>query len=608
MPLRPTPGPGARLLPALFAFAAFVCVPAFAPFVRAQSAAEPVPLETSEVAPARSEKRGEILFLDFGKAAFGNLLLELPADPAASATLQIRLGEKLGPDGSIDRRPPGSVNYREFTLSLQPGQRRYQPTIPSKPAHLGRAPVKMPAQIGEVTPFRYAEIEGAPPVVDAAAFRQLFVHASFDDRAARFECSDAALNAVWELCRHTMKATTAFGVYIDGERERIPYEADAYINQLSHYACDLDPRVGRATFAHLLAHPTWPTEWSLHMPMIAAADYRATGEAALAAAHWDALKRKLLREKTRPDGLLRATAIVDWPGGERDGYNDGKPAPGDRRQIGPEINTVANAFYYHALRETSLLARALGKDDEAAELESAASRVQEAFNRLFFDPARGVYLDGEGATHASLHANMFPLAFGLVPVDRINSVADLVQSRGMACSVYGAQYLLEALFLADRADAAVSLMTARGKRGWWHMIELGSTMTLEAWDADFKRNLTWNHAWGAAPANIVSRFVLGVRPLRPGYGETLIAPRLGGLKWARGQVPTPLGPVGVDAEDDGAFKLSLSLPPSLKARVELPRRERGEVLLDGKPVAATALGQNWSLELTSPGPHRLESR
>ena len=57
------------------------------------------------------------------------------------------------------------------------------------------------------------------------------------------------------------------------------------------------------------------------------------------------------------------------------------------------------------------------------------------------------------------------------------------------------------------------------------MIELGSTMTLEAWDVKYKGNLTWNHAWGAAPANIVPRFLMGVRPLTPGYERILVQPQ-----------------------------------------------------------------------------------
>lgn len=558
-------------------------------------AGETVPLQITEVAPARVEVRGQTQFADFGKAAYGNLKVEFTGDPLAGE-LTVRLGEKLTEQGAIDRTPPGSVNYREVKLATRPGQRVYQLTIPSKPFHKGKASVKTPPHIGEVTAFRYAEIESASPVT----LRQLFVHAPFDDNAASFECSDETLNAVWNLCKHTMKATTAFGVYIDGERERIPYEADAYINQLSHYACDLDPRVARATVAHLLAHPTWPTEWSLHMPMMAAADYLATGDAVLAREHYDTLKKKLLMEKARADGLLNASAIVDWPAAERDGYNDGVVDPKQTKQLGPMINTVVNAFYYHALNEMTLLARALNKTDDTRDFEQKAKQVRESFNRIFFDPARGLYVDGEGSAHASLHANMFALAFDLVPKERVAKVADFVQSRGMACSVYGAQYLLEALFAAGKDRYAVELMTAKTKRSWWHMIESGSTMTWEAWDAEFKKNLTWNHAWGAVPANILSRYVLGVRPLAPGYSKVLIAPQPGALAWVRGKVPTAVGPVTLKIANAETFRLEVELPANARAAVILPPRKQNELLLDGRPVAV-------NVEVPS-GWHVLESR
>ena len=565
-----------------------------------------VPLEVTEVAPVRTESRGPVLFADFGKDAYGNLKLEFAHEPPGGE-LTVRLGEKLTPPGALDRHPPGSVNYREVRLALQPGERSYRLTIPSKPFHHGQASVKTPAAIGEVTPFRYVEIEGAALTPESVTLRQLFVHAPFQDDAASFECSDETLNAVWSLCQHTMKATTAFGVYIDGERERIPYEADAYLNQLSHYACDLDPRVARATFSHLLAHPTWPTEWSFHVPMIAAADYLATGDAVLAREHYDALKKKLLMEKAREDGLLQASAIVDWPGAERDGYNGGVTDPKQTKQVGPMINTVANAFYYHALGEMGRLAKGLNREGEAHEFAEKAIQVQASFNRVFFDPARGLYVDGEGSAHASLHANMFALAFRLAPGERVPKVADFVQARGMACSVYGAQYLLEALFAAGRDINAVALMSARTTRSWWHMIDSGSTMTWEAWDGQFKPNLTWNHAWGAAPANLLSRFVLGVRPLEPGYKKLLLAPQPGGLAWVRGKVPTAIGPVTLRIENGAVFHLEVELPPTAQTLVALPLRPLRQVWLDGKPIAATAADSTVSADVP-PGRHSIESR
>lgn len=534
----------------------------------------PVPLLATEEVPLELQIGDGILRADFGKAAFGIVRIQCLGD-SLPPSLTVRFGEKLDTAGHIDRTPPGNVNFRELTLSLNPGQKTVEPVIPPKEFHLRPEPVKMPVEIGEVTPFRYAEIEGLGP--ESIALSRLFVHAPFDDTAGDFACSDDGLNAVWDLCKHTIKATTAFGVYIDGERERIPYEADAYINMLSHYACDLDPRVARATVDHLLAHPTWPTEWSHHMPMMAAMDYLYTGEIRVAAKHYEALKTKLLMEQARTDGLLVASAIVDWPAGERDNYNKNVTDPENPKQVGPMVNTVANAFYCHALGQMAFLAEALGKRDDAAYFREAAEKVHAAFQRVFFDSARGLYIDGEGSDHASQHANFFPLAFGLVPERNIDAVATFIVSKGMACSVYGAQYLLEALFATGRDDHAIGLMSARGPRTWLRMIEEGSTMTWEAWGPEFKPNLTWNHAWGAAPANIISRFVLGVRPLEPGFSKILVSPRLGPLQWIKGAVPTPHGPLKIEADREG--RIALSVPLQSIAVLELPASAR--VIVNG---------------------------
>ena len=111
---------------------------------------------------------------------------------------------------------------------------------------------------------------------------------------------------------------------------------------------------------------------------------------------------------------------------------------------------------------------------------------------------------------------MFALAFDLVPADRCADVIDFIQSRGMACSVYGAQYLLDALYRHGRDTDALDLMTATHDRSWFNMLAAGSTMTLEAWNLKYKNNMDWNHPWGAAPANIIPRRLMGIRPARTG--------------------------------------------------------------------------------------------
>jgi alpha-L-rhamnosidase len=84
-------------------------------------------------------------------------------------------------------------------------------------------------------------------------------------------------------------------------------------------------------------------------------------------------------------------------------------------------------------------------------------------------------------------------------------------------------------------------MTASGDRSWGHMVNSGTTITWEAWDSRYKPNQDWNHAWGAAPANLLPRFVLGVQPLTPGWKQALVRPNPGLLAGANGRVPPPWG-------------------------------------------------------------------
>ena len=218
------------------------------------------------------------------------------------------------------------------------------------------------------------------------------------------------------------------------------------------------------------------------------------------------------------------------------------------------------------------IAMALGKHQDAATFSTAANLARDSFHRVFFDADAGCYRDGEDSLHHAQHASLFPLAFGLVPKAHHAPVAKFIKSRGMACSVYAAQYLLESLFLAGEADHAIALITSSGQRSWLNMLRQGATITWEAWDNSFKPNQDWNHAWGAAPANIIPRYVLGVRPLEPGYSKVLIAPQPGPLTEIRGIVPTIRGPIRVEAVRgaDGKWQLDYELPPSVRVEIVVP--------------------------------------
>ena len=537
------------------------------------------PMVVTNVAPG-------IVLVDFGRVAFGNVRLMPPGN--ATNAITVHLGEAFD-NGRINRNPLGSVRYSKILVNLNGALSVIAAPLPdarnTEQVSTNHPPAMLtPAEWGVVTPFRWVRAE--------QICRQAAFSAKWDADAASFKSSDDMLNRIWELCRYSIKATSFAGVYVDGDRERIPYEADAYLNQLSHYATDNDRQMARDTFDHLLKHPTWPTEWAAHVIFMAHADWEQTGDTNWLASRYELLKSKLLLERVGPDGLLVSTEaqikkgdLVDWPKEERDGY------------VFKPVNTVVNAFYLRSLALMSEMARAIGHETDAKEFAVREQKTRAGFQEKLFNPGIGLYRDGIGTDHASLHANLFPLAFGLVPEANRPKIADWLAQRGMKCSVYAAQYLLEGLFQNGQGTSAIELMTSPGDRSWRHMVESGTTITWEAWDQKYKPNQDWNHAWGAAPANLLPRYVLGVQALAPGWKQALVKPNPGSLAFASGKIPTPLGPVLVDWQNGQGFTLSVTLPPGMTARVELPATEKSTGVFAGeRPVAVQRKNSRWILD------------
>lgn len=565
------------------------------------------PLQKSREYPVSlKEVDDNLIFVDFGKDAFGQLSLNLFSEND-NDTVWLHFGEALTADQRIDRNPAGTIRYQEYALPLLKGDHTYHIQFHPDERNTGAQAIKMPAYIGEVMPFRYCEVEGYAGSPDPADVVRQTVHYPFHEQASYFHSSDTVLNAVWDLCKYSIKATSFAGIYVDGDRERIPYEADAYINQLCHYAVDREYSMGRYSHEYLIMHPTWPTEWILQSVLMAWNDYLYTGNIRSVAAYYKDLKAKTLMALAGEDGLISTRNgkmnrevldavhfpgkelrdIVDWPhsgilglGKQEQGETDGF--------VFEDINTVVNAFHYRALVLMSLMAKDMGKTQEHDMFAKRAEQVKKAFNKKLFDKKRGVYIDGIGTDHSSLHANMFPLAFGLVPEKYVPGVIEFVKSRGMAASVYGSQFLMDAVYEAEEADYGLSLLASTEERSWYNMIRAGSTITMEAWDNKYKPNQDWNHAWGAVPANIIPRKLMGIEPLEPGFRKVRIKPQLGDLKEASVRMPTIRGgvEVAVSREETGEGTMEILIPANMEAEVWIPQSndKRKKPSINGKEV------------------------
>ncbi len=572
------------------------------------------PLERHADNPHAMDKIGEGEYqFDFGKAAFGALNFKL--EVSHDALLTVRIGEQLTSEGLLERNPQGTIRYQEVEVELKKGVTTYSVPIAADKRNTGHMAIPVPEEWGVIMPFRYVEVSGGGenPIETIRLKRD--VMQGYREEAGTFSSSNPLLDSIWEICRYTIQATDFLGYYIDGDRERIPYEADAYLNQLSHYCIDSEYAIGKRSLEYFMSHATWPTEWLLHTIMIAYQDYLYTGDKRLVEQYYQTLKSKSLYELAREDGLISAKSdvatqeylrkigfkagfkhmedIVDWPKasftangnelGERDGHEM------------LAINTVVNCFYFNALNQMSELAQVIGNKEDSDFFAQAALKVRSSINNKLFDSKQGIYIDGEGSTHSSLHSNMMALAFDVVDDEHKSSVAAFVKSRGMACSVYGAQYLFEALYKAGEAKYALELMTNSSDRGWLNMIRVGSTMTLEAWDIKYKGNLDWNHAWGAAPANLIPRHMWGITPSSAGYTSASIKPQLAGLEYSEISVPTLQGVIHASyAVEDGEKRYTIAIPSNMEATFCVVEEAR-EVVLNGQKcdkIVQLEVGEN----------------
>ena len=546
-------------------------------------------------------------FLDFGKDALAQLQLKLSSEK--TDTVWIEVGELLQAPQVVHKNPGRNIRYLKIPLPVQKGTFDYRITWPPNPKRDSRNPIQMPSYIGEVYPFRYVSIENFAGELSLESVQRKIVFYPFDENAASFHSSDTILNQVWDLCKYSIKATSFTGYYVDGDRERIPYEADALINQLSHYAVDAEYSMARRSLDYLIFHPTWPTEWSLQNVLIAWYDYLYTGDVRAIQKHYPDLQHKTLQALAGPNGListrtnLQSDAFlqsihitktfdgrrglhdnVDWPQtGNYIGSEKEHPGETDGFVYNP-YNAVVNAYYYQSLLLMEKMARLLQKPADAQQYRSKAQQVYQSFQTTFRDPNTGLIKDGDSTSHSSLHANMYALAFGLVPAADQEKVLQFIKTRRMACSVYGAQFLMDALYEGGDADYALELLTATTQRSWYNMIRSGSTISMEAWDIVYKPNLDLNHAWGATPANTIVRKLMGVAPLSPGFDTFQIKPQVGKLQFAQLKHPTLKGKVEVFFQQNPQEnRLAITIPGGTTAQVYMPAAAgKTQLWVDGK--------------------------
>jgi Bacterial alpha-L-rhamnosidase 6 hairpin glycosidase domain/Bacterial alpha-L-rhamnosidase C-terminal domain/Bacterial alpha-L-rhamnosidase concanavalin-like domain len=525
------------------------------------------PVKITEIGPGH-------YLLDFGTTQVGGLRLTL--DGTAGQQVTIRDGEVLSSPTSVQYHL-NTGNVYDDTWTLRNGRQTLQ--------------------FWGYRVFRYVEVIGAPqPLTDANTAALALVYPD-QPSLSSMTTSNPQLNEVWQFTKNTIEDLNA-DLYMDSPtRERAANdEGDDYIHQQSQAAVDGDSSLAlyslQFALAYMAATPTSITEYRQLAPVAALASYWQTGDDAALAGMYPQLQEMLLTKYLGSDGLINMpitdltgitvpgvpTTLVDWPVSEQDGF------------VFSTQNTVVSEFAYAAYVAMAKIATVLGYTSDAQSYEQIAATMKAAIQADLYDPATGAFRDGVGISHEAIQSSVYAVALGVASPAQAQTAAAYITKLGMACSVYCAAYLLEALYDGGQPQAALDLLTASDETSWLHMISLGAGSTMEAWDPSLKSNLSYSHPWATGPAFVVPEYLFGVSALTPGWGSILIHPQPANLARGTLRMPTARGEVSVAFQQTGSqFIATISVPTTATAEVSLPGMSVGtQVWVNGRAETAVA--------------------
>jgi len=272
-----------------------------------------------------------------------------------------------------------------------------------------------------------------------------------------------------------------------------------------------------------------------------------------------------------------AWPFVDWsPGFESDT---------------PSARAATLLFYVRAARDAVFLLREMGDQANAAKYSAWADTLTLAARQNLLSAQTNTYGDrlqeNAMAVYSGVATPSQQKAIYAAVLNPDSPAWDKTGSPPYNNGVISPYYNNYVIYAMSRTGHTPE--TLRVLRGYWGaMLAQGATSCWEAYDphwpkSDFHANLYADgnhgyfvslcHGWSSGPTSWLSERVLGVRPIGGGFKTAEIAPDLGDLRWAEGDVPTPRGPIHVRLDKaDAGLSARITLPPGVDARVTLGAR------------------------------------
>jgi alpha-L-rhamnosidase len=500
---------------------------------------------------------------------------------AAGTKLTLRYGEKLNGDGTVqfgNGLVTGRHQTDEYILSGE-GTETWEPRFSYKG-------------------FRYVQVEGLPAEPTSETIKGRLVHSDVPS-VGDFASSNDLYGTFHDAMRRTI-LNNLHGVPTDTPMyEKNGWTGDAQLGApammdnfdlaqfFTEWLADIrDSQVASGQIPVIVPSPGWgytelapSPEWTVVYPVLLWEMYRRYADERILDEHYESLKRYTEWEISRLDDGIARTALGDWL------------PPGFAGGIPPEdTRLTATAYVHRTLELTSRIAGVVGRDADAARYADTAGHVRERFNEVFLNEEEGFYETDRDPGYRQT-SNAIPLAFGLVPSEQEQAVADSlaedIESRDdhLNTGALGTSVLLRALTDHGYADLAHAVANQRTYPSWGFWFENGADTMWEYWGLE-SRSL--DHYFFGTIDEWLYEDVAGLMPDAdgPGYARFVVKPHpAGGLTDAEAQNSSIRGRVAARWHAEGGrFALALTVPANSTATAYVPADDAASVTESGVPA------------------------
>lgn len=520
---------------------------------------------------------------NFGRNFSG--VTQITVSGAASTTIRLKHGERLGKDGRISQ-----LNLDEH----------YRPTDDSDPFMTdifilngnGRETF-MPRF--NYKGFQYVEVTSDKPIaLTKESLTAYFMHSDVPATGSTHS-SNPTLNKIWEATNASY-LSNLFGYPTDcPQREKNGWTGDAHINietglynfgAITIYekwmADHQDEQQPNGVLPAIVPTDGWGfhwangPDWTSTIAIIPWNIYLFYGDSHLLESCYGNIKRYVDHiDEMSPSGL------TDW------GLGDWVPV----KSVTPREFTSSTYFYIDA----TILAKAakiLGRQADYEKYSALAGKIKQAINAKYLNTETGIYGSGF-QTELS-----FALKWDLVPEELRAKVAKNLANRVIADGTHidvgllGSKTILNALSENGYSDLAykVALQETYPSWGWW--IVNGATTLYEHWTIDTPKDISsMNHIMFGEIGAWFYKALGGIFPdeAQPGFKNIILKPNfVSGLKQFEAKYDSPYGTIVSSWEKSkGKVLYQVTVPANSTATLYLNAKkvtESGKNLSENKLI------------------------